>query len=242
MKLETEYIKKNIGFGELLWVLIGSALRGFASSMIIVMAALAVMNLVAAPPDALRWVAAFCILHTGAFVWFYLNHYKKEIQTFPDFLYTDKFETDFDELWKMWATSTIVTFVLIALGIFASQYSRHLVRIAGISLAATSLVAYARWDRIKSWWDLAVTFGYGFTLGIATYGLGGLIGVSGGVLGWPVTVVIVVLEVLFTTVYTYMELLAWVKKNKEGKLDEEEKAALEELTHYGVLAAAKFKR
>lgn len=158
---------------------------------------------------------------------------KDYIFTWKDFFYTTKVDSDnhFIALATSWVGGILVYGAML-LVIFVVKFcidnsgsgqAMSILRVVVIWLVATTFYLYTQRNILKThFWGTVVTCtAYGFALSVSAYLLGMIIGISNMVFGVPITVAILMLQVVFTSVYTYTDLLEWSKKTHVVKVQTE---------------------
>lgn len=152
-----------------------------------------------------------------------LRKKKEDILTWKDFFYTDKISTEsnFVCLATSWVVGLVIHFItaiIIYTIIFCFDNSgsgevMSLLRVIFIGLGASTFYIYTQRFSLKTkfWKVIGTCIVYGFSLSAASYLLGMIIGISNMVLGLPITIAILALQLVFTSVYTYIDLLEWSK-------------------------------
>lgn len=213
-----------------------NAVKGFITSIILIAAFIKLIDLVTKYGFLLSvgQLTLFCATVMGYYYYYYWSsstnpdksmrkHNDKIILTWKDFFYTDKIKSD--DNFAAILTSFVLgaaTYVGFAILIFISKYcldnsgsdsTMSILRIVVIGLVATIVYIYTqRYALNESFWGTIFKCTiYGFSLSLSTYLLGIVIGISNMVFGVPLTIAIITLQIIFTTVYTYMDLKKWSK-------------------------------
>jgi hypothetical protein len=152
-----------------------------------------------------------------------------------DFLYTDKIDSEANilALITSFVGGTVAEFGLLVLMFivkFSVEHSNSdetmsLLRVVVIGVAATALYVYTQRNVLdKNFWGTIIRCtAYGFTLSGLAWLLGIIIGVSNMVLGVPITLAILILQITFTSFYTYTDLLEWAKHTHKVEIENEER-------------------
>lgn len=225
-----------------------NAVKGFITSIILIAAFVKLIDLVTKYGFLLSvgQIALFCSIVMGYYYYYYWSssthpdnsmrkHNDKIILTWKDFFYTDKIKSDDNSaalsVSFILGAGTYVGFaILIGLAKYCldnsgSESTMSILRIAVIGLIATIVYIYTqRYSLNESFWKTVFTCTiYGFSLSLSTYLLGIIIGISNMVFGVPLTIAIITLQIVFTTVYTYMDLVKWAKETHIRIVTEEQK-------------------
>lgn len=215
MVLDIEYIRKNKNSGDLIIEIGINAVYGLISTVIIIGAINIIFGLVI-PGDILIKIAVCCAVVCGV-ICFAVGIHKTENLTFSDVWYTRKIITE--ELWWYAAKSIIVGVVfgifITIMTVLIMSYSEVAGGLWGCATASSAFLLYIFRNKLQTWKDWAGYIGYGCITGFGMYGLGAAIVLAIGMIGYWLTVMILVLETVFTGVYTYMGLLEWVEDEKE---------------------------
>lgn len=248
-ELSEEFITKYMGKDELFSTIGWNAIRGFISSIILILAFIKLLELITYN-NALFHIILFITISMGIYYYYFWSgkpdiNFKKNKDkslTLSDFFYTTEIEA-FDNtiaLIASWIGGLLIYggFSLIYIAIkycfdnSESEITMSIVRLILIGLIATAVYIYGKRFEFRRHFlgTLALCFVYGFALSISAYLLGMVIGFSNMFLGVPLTIAILVLQFSFTSVYTYMDLLEWSKlthtiliKDEENKIKEENK-------------------
>lgn len=153
--------------------------------------------------------------------------------TWKDFFYTTKIDSD-DHIMALavswvggilvYGSMLLVIFIVkFCIDNSGSGQAMSMLRVVVIWMIATTFYLYTQRNNLKTnfWGTVTTCTAYGFALSLSAYFLGMIIGVSNMVLGVPITVAIVVLQIVFTSIYTYTSLLEWATKTHMVKVQTE---------------------
>jgi len=213
-----------------------NAIKGFITSIILIAAFVKIIDLVTKYGFLLSvgQIALFCtIVMIYYYYYFWSSKTSPEksmrknnninILTWKDFFYTDKIKSN--DNFAALSTSFVLgvaTYVGFAILIIVSKYcldnsgsesTMSILRIIVIGLIATTVYIYTqRYSLNEKFWKTIFNCTiYGFAISLSTYLLGIIIGISNMVFGVPLTIAIITLQIVFTAVYTYMDLVEWSK-------------------------------
>jgi len=227
------YVRANISQSDLAWIVIKNALKGLISSGLIIWGLLSLGDILALRADFFDTTLIFLMIQLVSFVGLYL--YQTQIRSFEDFFYTEKFgvEENHTKLFVSWVFSCGLSIATMVGTILISKAPMPVLKVVVLSMSASFFFMYTRRnlllkaDNSYNWTIIKGCFLQGWGFGCLTYGLGSSVAVSGDLIGWPLTVGIIVLEILFTSIYTYMDLIQWAKESKEQALSKQEYDALQ---------------
>jgi hypothetical protein len=235
---------------ELLTKIGWNALKAFITSIILVAAFVKAMDLINYFTPLVISQVIFAIIFSLIFYYYYFwsgKGHNGELAlnkdkdgnliplTLKDFFYTDKISSEAN------AVALITSFiggtvaelgllVVMAIVKFCVEHSNSdetmsLLRVVVLGVVATGLFIYTQRNSLdKDFWGIILRcILYGFTLSILSYTLGIIIGVSNMVLGIPITMAILILQITFTSFYTYTDLLEWAKQTHKVVVKEEPK-------------------
>lgn len=165
-------------------------------------------------------------------------------KTWKDFFYTDKFgwgENFFALCGSLFGAAIAYFVILLFAALFTYLWSGAetpigfaIVKMIVLGAGATAFYCYGNKNTFKLRTEYSDKFylflqcaAYGFTLSIASYTLGLIIGLSLIFLGIAVTLAIIILEFSFTGVYSYAALIEWSKFTHKQIVDEQKDAEKE---------------
>jgi hypothetical protein len=228
------FIKDNMQESEFLSVIFVGIGKAFVSVLLILGAIFASAYLVTLGNFQVYAITALAI---GSFVIIYI--YESKITTIKEFFINNTIPS-----WKnheLLTYSMIMSYILTGGFIFLWQIillmwtawydplSQAILKIFVISAVSTVFFVFAKRDEV--WEDHIFNlprFGHyllmGITFGIGTYLLGGIIVLSSELIGGQLTFLGIGLEIIFASVYTYMDLQYWVDIYKQKQMTSEEYA------------------
>lgn len=226
-----DIISNTMDQDKLLSIIGMNSLTGLASAIILILGYLKGMELLnfGSIPTAL----------TALFIILFLSIYYKYFLTNMEFTKNNKFgwkEFFYNDIVDKWdnCLALIVSamgaagcefIIIISYSILNWVYNNinSPVVYTGIKIGIIGLIAsmvfmymYRNHFTKEEFWNTVKTcIVYGFGLSISFYLLGHVIGISIMVFGLPITVAIVLLQITFTSVYTYIDLVEWSKKTRK---------------------------
>jgi hypothetical protein len=164
-----------------------------------------------------------------------------DILTWKDFFYTTKISPDnqFVCLATSWVAGLII-YAIVAIIVYTAMFCfqnsgssevMSVLRVITIGVGASIFYIYTQRYNLKTnyWKIIATCMVYGFSLSCASYLLGLIIGISNMVLGMPITIAILLLQLAFTSIYTYIDLLEWSKMTHIVTVDTEPQPTIENI-------------
>lgn len=234
-----------------------NSIKGLITSIILVAAFLKFMDLLGYGLIPLAHLTIFLIITFGIYYKYFwtasdirntppipytygnIYEYISTPRTWTDFFYTTKLDFEYVmNLITSWVCAAGVYLGLLFMAYVGSYCLDNssspvvisITKILVISILATCGYVYGnRYEFRKNFWKTLLTcIELGVVLSISTYALGMAIGVCGLVFGWPITIAVVILELGFTSLYTYMDLVTWSKSTHTRLIKEEEEKKIEE--------------
>jgi hypothetical protein len=245
-----EDITNKMSQSELLTKLGWNAFKAFLTSIILVVAFIKTMDLINYFTPLVISQIIFAIIFSLIFYYYYFwsgKGNKGELAlskdkdgkliplTLKDFFYTNKIDGEANAIALITsfvggAVAEFGLLIVMAIVKFCVEHSNSdetmsLLRIIVIGVVSTGLFIYTQRNILdKNFWGIILRcILYGFTLSILSYTLGIIIGVSNMVLGIPITMAILILQITFTSFYTYTDLLEWAKQTHKVIVKEEQK-------------------
>jgi len=251
--ISKDLITKHMSQSDLIGKIIGNSILGLASAILLVLAYIKFMELIGAYGFVLPTfqIGLFVAISLCAYYhYFWKVTYKKEDYssfrthksieipfTWQDFFYTDKIVDNNFALIISWIIGGLIYGGLVITYLICkycadnseSDVTMSLVRIGIIGIVSTVFYIYTqRYELRKVFWGtLGWCVIYGFGLSISMYLLGMTIGFSNMLLGVPLTIAILVLQLGFTSIYTYTDLVEWSKATHTRLISDSESAKRE---------------
>ena len=174
-----------------------------------------------------------------------------KIYSFKEFFITTRldFEDNLALLLKAQGISLAGTGIVYSLAelvilLYTAWYdplSQAIIKIILLSVITASFFVYAKRDEvwIDHQFNKSLGFHYAFMgiiFGVGVYSLGGIIVLSAELIGLQLTVLGIGLEIVFASVYTYMDLQQWINNYNRNKIASEEHAEFEKERYARLIA------
>jgi hypothetical protein len=219
-KLDIEFIKENLGQKGLLEQVGWGALKALVSTVVILGAVISVQN-VAKLAEYMRFYV-YTSIFAGVVASVLLAvhyYYSKKLSTWFDVIYTNAISTEDNAIALGIKTlEGVIAGLLVALILYISQYDpKTAISVGGCCFAATVFIYYVFRNKLVNLKSYVIYLLYGCATGTAAYLLGSLIVIAMGLIGFWLTIGILVSETAFTAIYTYLGLLEWVDNEKNAR-------------------------
>jgi hypothetical protein len=226
-------IINNMSQSELLTRLSWNSVKAFITTSVIITAFIKLMDLMGFYGyNAGLYIIISIVLFIGVYYYFWkfekklpydmrLRNDEHHVLTWRDFFYTTKIDSadNIGVLLLSWFIGQCIYGGLAVLAYIMqfcmdnndSEITMSTMRILLIGIVTTAFYIYTQRNNLKlQFWSTVMTCtAYGFGLSITAYILGMIIGISNMVFGVPITCVIIAFQLIFTALYTYIDLLEW---------------------------------
>lgn len=222
--LDVTFIKENLSQTELLMSIGYSALKALITSAVLIGSVVSVQNANTVAESIRSYVYISIVTGFILSLFFGIQYYYGKLHRMYDVVYTSSIESDCNriDLIARVGLAVILSLGLGAAMLLSQQYSTEMMSAGACSIASTLFLYYIFRKKLVDLKAYFVYAGYGILTGTSAYMLGSLIIIAIGLIGLWMTVGILVLETIFTAIYTYIGLLEWVEKEKKRRVSQKQ--------------------
>lgn len=217
-----DYLKKNMGTSELLSSMGFNALKALITTIPIIGAFLALERVLYPGLTLYSWVVLSFFLAMSVISMVFLIHAKIETFDLVEWAFTNKM--DREEMGLTVIFSWFIALVGTFIGVTLKDLFYTLLYLTPLSILPFLAFMYMfrfKYERAgpRVFWCLI--YGYGFGAGLR--GLGLLLVLLVDVIGWQLTALWVICEILISAFYLYIDLTEWVRMDAENKLSDDQR-------------------
>jgi len=216
------YVKNNMSFGDLAWSMITNAMRGLFTIIPIIGAFLAVERLFPGFPVEVRIIVAL-FTAASACVLVYMIGDNVGFAYSSEWLHTRKIDAEWMIICAVISWVIAGVFLCVVIALFKAFGYIFEILLSVFPLAVAPMLAFGYMLRgrygIREWFGLTIISGYVFAVGLKLAGI--VLVLSVDVIGWPLTALGLVCEILISAFYLYIDLTEWVRDDVQRKMSDE---------------------
>lgn len=225
-----DYARDNMSGRDLTKTILMSAVKALITSIVIVFAAVKIFEAGTPAVSGIyrQSVTLYLVIFIPSFL-ILLRYMIRKETTWRATSIKELFYTEGIESYEFWVTlllswlyaagwSVVLQFIIV----MALWYSGIATTILINSGLASGLLILAYRDKINSWKYFGTLILYGCIAGNSIFALGVVIALAIDMFGFAVVASVLLLEIIFTVIYSYMDLTAWVKESRTRKATTEE--------------------